>query len=122
MKTTWPLTFSIVAIIGLIGASIYGTASYYTSQSKARFAALSAAGNCQTDVVSPFIQRQKLAHVKPTAEQDFRTFLAAQVQAGLVKDPDAKQALASIESSGQGFPIYTTRGWVMPIIAENISR
>lgn len=119
MKNTWPLTFLGVTVLVLGGIAIYGMAFYSGIRSESRFSALSAAGNCQTDIVAPFLQTSQLGHVKPAAGEDFRTFLSSQVQVGLISDSAAKQALASIESAGQGLPVYTSRGWVMPVIAEN---
>ncbi len=117
MKSTWPITSAVIITLGISSLAVYGIALYSTTKSQQRIADLQAATNCQIDIVASFIQTYKLAHVRPNAAQNFEDYLTSQVKAGLVPEAVAKEALASIKTFGQGHPVYTTRGWVMPILA-----
>jgi len=112
----------VVAALLIGAAAIYGMTHAWTLRSEVRIAALTAAANCQTDLLAPFIQSHKLAGINPADGQSFRDFLATQVRAGLITETEATQVLASITASEQGEPLYTSRGWVMPIIAQGFQQ
>lgn len=116
MKSTWPLTSAILIALGIGAAATYGIARNSSLQSEQRIAKLQAALDCQTDVLAPFIQAHKLAQVRPLASKNFGDYVTSQVKAGLVPESAAQQFLATLKATGLGEPIYTSRGWVMPII------
>lgn len=119
MKSTWPLTLVFLALASATALAIGTIARQSTAASEARIAALTAACNCQTEVVVPFIQTYKLAHLPPVPSQSFRDFVDAQIKAGIVPKAAAMETFAAIAAAGQGDPVHTQIGWVMPIIAKN---
>lgn len=77
-------------------------------------------GNIQTDVFVPFIQQHRLAKYPPdeAAKSDFRVYLDKQVALKRLGKADAEKILKEIQSTGQSLPVYTSRGWIMPLIAQ----
>lgn len=118
-KYTTPV---IVALLLLMGGGIYLACHVLMARHARIYDQLTVASNLQTDVVATFVQDNRLAHVMPSEKQrdDFAGFLETQVQAGLITAEAAQAVLEEIRKSGLESPIYTPRGWVLPLIVRGL--
>lgn len=117
MKLPVPLTLVLVAAVAtLVG---YSSLRSYTAAKEQRIHDLQASADVQIDVLAPLLQKYKLGSGIGTTAKTFSEFLFAQVAAGKLPEAEAKAALATLSAAGQGEPVLTPRGWVMPIIAGN---
>jgi len=118
-----PIHIRIPIILGLGFAAVFIVAvcnSNFLSKKNKQMQAMTASGNCQTDVLAPFIQNYKLAHIPPAESESFQEYVFKQVKANIVPEDEALETLAQIQAVGEGEPIHTARGWVMPAIhAQN---
>ena len=105
----------------IVGLSICGGCQWYISRQQKEYVQLTAAANCQTDVIGPFIQDNLLAHTVPNEflQKDFEAFLNAQVSKGSLSKEAALKVLEEIRNRDQKLPVYTVRGWVLPILVQS---
>ena len=116
MKIPVPLSIVLAAAIAVLVASVLLRA--FTAQCEQRIQNLQAALNVQTDVVAPFLQRFHLGSGASAEANTFAGFLEDQVNAGKITEADAKSVWAALSAAGQGEPVRTSRGWIMPAIAK----
>jgi len=117
MKLPVPLALVLVASVIALGA--FFSLRSYTDSREQKIHDLQAATDVQIEVLAPLLQKYKLGSGIGTTSKTFSEFLSAQVAAGKLPEAEAKQALATISAAGQGEPVLTSRGWVMPVIAGN---
>ncbi len=120
MKTSRKLIGGLLVLLVLVGTAGLALCRLYVQQRDSSCEQLAVEGHCQTDVLGPFIQKNRLTQFPPdeASRNDFRAYLESQVAAKRLAKPEAESVLATLESAGGAMPVYTTRGWVMPIIAQ----
>jgi len=113
-------SIAVISIAVAVGLATYVASSQFTAHQQVVYDKLTAATNCQTDILAPFIQRNKLAHILPDdrAKSDFSAYLGAQVASGSVSETAAQEIVDAIRERGQDLPVYTSRGWVLPILVQ----
>jgi len=121
MKNTSALIKVLATIV--IAAVVFVGTNAVAGAARAHYAekvtVLTRAGNCQTDVLAPFIQKFKLSGERPASAADFDAFVEAQVGAGKVPAAAAEAVRKDILSADAGSPVFTQRGWVMSVIDQN---
>lgn len=70
-------------------------------------------GNCQADVLAPFIVEHNLHSIPVSNPNDFEGFIGEQVARGNVSTEDAQQVFSAINDSDGGKPVYSEKGWVL---------
>lgn len=120
MRNLSKQTVLIIVSLVFAAAILYGAALYWTARSNAYCAQMTIEGNIQTDVLVPFIQQHRLAQYPPdeAMKSDFRAYLEQLVASKRLGKADAESILKGIQSIGQSLPVYTSRGWIMPLIAQ----
>lgn len=117
MKLPIPLFLVLVLVAAVF--CIISAAHLSVDRNSQRVSNLQAAADVQIGVLSPFLAKHHLGCGASTQTDNFRTFLNEQITSGKVSVEEADQVLASILAAGQGEPVHTQRGWIMPIIAEH---
>lgn len=113
-----PLRIAIVLCTGAVAAlTITATGASFQKKSAERYAALTRVGNCQTDVVAPFVQRYDL-HRVANGPQSFRQLVTQEVAAGRIPEGEARKALSAIEEAKDGMPVRTSVGWTLPTVSD----
>lgn len=116
MKERIPFLVVMALVLAAAGIIHFAFVQFEGSQAATR-ARLTTATNVQLDILAPFIQSKGLAHVPP-GEADFADYLRDQITSGKITEADAKSVLEQIAKSGQHLPVFTRRGWEMPLIAK----
>lgn len=115
-----PLRIAILVFTGSLAAiAIQFASAHIQKKSAERYDHLTRAGNCQTDVIAPFIQSHQLQHVRPGNAENFAVFVNQQVSNGSVSAAAAERVLTQIEKTQDGLPIHTQIGWVLPSLFQN---
>ncbi|PTX94078.1 hypothetical protein DB345_21195 [Spartobacteria bacterium LR76] len=116
MKIPAPLSIVLVAaVVALITSALLHS---FVARSEQRICDLQAALDVQTDVVAPFLRKFHLGSGVSVQADTFSAFLDGQVRSGKISAADAKAILAALAAAGQGEPVLTPRGWIMPVIAK----
>jgi len=120
-KHCMKIPFSLLIVLLAVGATfaIDSLARSSNDRDSQRIRDLQAAADAQLDILSPFLAKHHLGCGASTQTDNFRTFLHEQITSGKLSVEEADQVLASILAAGQGEPVHTQRGWIMPIIADH---
>jgi len=120
MKLPRKSATNLVVLLVLIGTAGWVGCWLYVRHANAFCVRLTVEGNRQTDVLVPFIQKNRLAQFPPSEalRTDFRSYLDSQVAAKRLEKPAVEKLLMELQKNEQALPVYTERGWVMPLIAK----
>lgn len=116
MKIPVPLSIVLAAAIAVLVA--FALLHSFAARSEQHVRDLQAALNVQTDVVAPFLLRFHLGSGASAEANTFAGFPEDQVKAGKITEADAKSVWAALSAAGQGEPVRSARGWIMPAIAK----
>ena len=113
-----------VLLLMLVGSVGFTLAKLYVRQREAYCTQLTVEGNRQTDLLGPFIQGHGLAKFPPdeAVKNDFNGYLNQQIALKRVGKAEAEKILEELQANGQALPVYTFRGWVMPLIAQEFQK
>lgn len=111
---------SLVAVLAVSAATLMASLALraFEAGNEQRIASLQAAADVQTGVLAPFLQEFRLGSGVSVKAMDFSGYIDAQVKAGNVPAEAARKMLAAVAAAGQGDPVLTSRGWVMPAIVK----
>ena len=111
---------SLVAILAVSAATLMASLALraFEAGNEQRIASLQAAADVQTGVLAPFLKEFRLGAGASVKAMDFSGYIDEQVKAGTVPAEAAKKILAAVAAAGQGEPVLTSRGWVMPAIVK----
>jgi hypothetical protein len=111
---------SLVAVLAVSAATLMASLALraYEAGNEQRIARLQAAADLQTGVLAPFLKDARLGSGASIKDLTFREYIAQQVSAGHVSAEAARKLLATMAEAGQGDPVLTSRGWVMPAIVK----
>lgn len=114
------LPASLVVVLAVAAATLMASLALraFEAGNEQRIASLQAAADVQTGVLAPFLQEFRLGSGASIKDLTFRDYIAQQVSAGHVSAEAARKVLATMAEAGQGDPVLTSRGWVMPAIAK----
>lgn len=114
-----PIPLLLVLVVTAAVFCVVSVAHYSIDRDSQRISNLQAAADVQIGILAPFLTKHHLGCGVSAQTDNFRTFLHEQITTGKVSAEEADQVLESILAAGQGEPVHTPRGWIMPIIAEH---
>lgn len=113
------IRIGLLLLTGLVAAICITTISaQFLKKSEDQCATLTRVGNCQTDVVAPFVQRYHLHTASANKSQSFRELVTQEVTAGRIPKAEAQKALSAIDAANDGMPVRTPIGWTLPTISK----